>query len=174
MKTMSSLMLDTEALPGCCAWDREPTTEIFRRGFELCVVARDDGEGTVVPAASSIGTDVLVSLPAVLSSSDLTRATAVTKSAWYVLSGSHRTSTLSLKLRPGAAARFQVAVGEMIGRGDRVALLLDREVVGVLRFQHALTGDELAIDASFFCEGTEREKEACTRSFARQINSTLD
>ena len=173
MKMMSSITLNTVAPWGCNAWAREPTTETFRRGFELCVVARDAANGNVSAVASSTGDTVLINLPAALSSSDLKRVRAITKSSWYVLSGSHRTSTLLLKLKPSASARFQATLGGVISHGDQVAMLLNGEVIGMLLFQRQLTGEEIAIDASFFSEGTEKEKETVTRSLARQISSTL-
>jgi len=174
MKLLSLLGPNMEALWACGGYGRETTAETFRRGFELCVVAHDaHGEG-VSRALSTTGAALLVSLPALLSSSDVKRAKAVTKSSWYVLSGSHRTSTLLLKLKPETMGRVHQAIDRVVHRGDQVAILLDGEIVGVLVFQHALNGGEIAIDASFFSDGTEKEKELETRRLAQQINATLD
>jgi len=173
MKMMSSLMLNAVAFWGCSAWGRETTTETFRRGFELCVVSSDAGDQTVSRAVSRSGAPLFVHLPAALSSSDLKKAKAVTKSSWYVLSGSHRTSTLLLKLKSAAVSQFQESIHQAVSRGDKVAILLNGEVIGILMFERRPTGDELAIDASFFSEGTENEKEIETRHLAQQINSTL-
>jgi hypothetical protein len=173
MKLMSSVLLDPSSLWGCTAYSHETSVETFRRGFELCVVARDSTEATVTKAVSSTGDAFLINLPAALSSSDVSRARAVTKSSWYMLSGSHRTSTLLLKLKSGPAAHFRSILAEVISRGGQIAILLNGEVIGVLMFNHQLTGDEIAIDASFFSDGTEKEKESDTRNLALQINSTL-
>jgi hypothetical protein len=174
MKMMSSLMLNAVAFWGCSAWGRESTaTETFRRGFELCVVSNDSGDQTVSRALDRSGTPFFVHLPSALSSSGLKKAKAVTKSSWYVLSGSHRTSTLLLKLKPAAVSEFHEAITQVVSRGDKVAILLNGEVIGILMFERQPAGDELAIDASFFSEGTENEKEIETRNLAQQINSTL-
>lgn len=173
MKLMSSLMPDPSSLWGCSVYNHETSGETFRRGFELCVVARDSAEVTVTKTVSATGDTFLVNLPAALSSSDVSRARAVTKSSWYMLSGSHRTSTLLLKLKSGPAARFRSILAKVVSRGDQIAILLNGEVIGVLMFHHQLTGDEIAIDASFFSDGTEKEKELDTRNLAQQINSTL-
>src|SRR6195952_1802942 len=126
MKMMSSLMLNAVAFWGCSAWGREiTTTETFRRGFELCLVSSDAGDQTVSRAVSRSGTPFFVHLPAALSSSGLKKAKAVTKSSWYVLSGSHRTSTLLLKLKPAALSEFHEAIAQVVNRGDKIAILVN-------------------------------------------------
>lgn len=173
MKLVSSLLVNTAALWACAASGHGSTAETFRRGFELCVVARDANEGRVTQAISRQGQSLLIKLPAVLSSADLKWAKAVTKSTWFVLSGSHLASTLRLKLKPAAVAGFQATLDRVIGGGDQIAILLNGEVVGVLVFTHRLAADEIAIDASFFSDGTEEEKESDTQQLAQQIKSTL-
>lgn len=173
MKLMSSFMLNTAALWACTGYGHGAAVESFRRGFELCVVARDANRQGVCCASSASGRALLINLPALLSSSDLKRAKAVSKSSWYVLSGSHLTSTLLLTLKPDAAVRVQAAIERVIGCGDQVAILLHGEIIGVLMFSHSIDGGEIAIDASFFSDGTEREKELEARQLARQIKATL-
>lgn len=174
MKLVSSPIINSEIpTPWVHCEDRTAAGEIFRPGFELCVVALDaDGDG-VYRASSAMGRSLLVNLPAIISSSDLKQAKAATENSWYVLSGGHHSSTLLLKLKSGAVARAQKAVERVVARGEQVAILLDGEIVGVLVFQNSLTGSEIAIDASFFSEGTEKEKGLETRRLAQQINATL-
>jgi len=173
VKLVSSLTLNAAALWACAGPARATGIETFRRGFELCVVARDANEPGVCHASSRSGRTLLVTLPALLSSSDVQRAMAVTKSSWYVLSGSHRTSTLRLKLKPERLRRAEMAFDRVVGLGEQVALLIDGEAVGILVFQHPPQGNEIVIDSSFFSDGTEKEKELETRRLAAQINSTL-
>ena len=56
---------------------------------------------------------------------------------------------------------------------DRLAIVVNGEVVGVLMPLRPLTSDEFTIDASFFSSGTEEEKASDTRVLAQQIKSTL-
>lgn len=170
---MSLLLVNTATLWACSAIGHENPIRNFRPGFELCVVARDAAADNVAPAVGRNGQTLLVQLPALLSSSDLKRVKAVTKSAWYLLSGNHRSSTLLLELKAAAIAGFRAALDRVISRGDQVAILLNGEGVGVLMFNHPLADDQIAIDASFFSDGSEREKEAATRDLAEQIKSTL-
>ncbi len=170
---MSSLLVNTTTLWACTAVGHINSGETFRRGFELCLVAHDPGESGVARVHHRTGQSLLVRLPAAISSSDLKRAKAITKGSWYMLSGNPLTSTLLLKLRSRAVAGFRATLDRVISRGDQIALLLHGEAVGVLMFNRPLAKDEIAIDASFFSDGTEKEKESDTRHLADQINSTL-
>ena len=170
---MSLLLVNTATLWACSAIGWENPVRTFRPGFELCVVVRDANEDKVAPAIVRNGQSLLVQLPALLSSSDLKRVRAVTKSSWYLLSGNHRSSTLLLQLKAAAVVSFRAALDRVISRGDRIAILLNGEGVGVLMFNHPLTEDEIAIDASFFSDGTQKEKEAATHDLAERIKSTL-
>lgn len=173
MKILRSMLLNVAALLGCAGWSRDSAGQSQHGGLEFCIVSR--APGTDVESRLVTGTDntLLVNLPPAISSFDLKQARAATSSSWYLLSGNHRTSTLLLSLKPEAQARVQAAIRSVIDRGDRLAILLDGEVIGVLVLSHQLEGAEIAIDASFFSAGTEKEKEVETRTLARKINATL-
>lgn len=125
--------------------------------FELCVV----------------GPDGAPTHPPLLSGGDLTGVKAVTRSAWYVLSGRHSTSQVRLTVRPEAMARWQEGLRRAVSRGDRLALVLDDKVLGVMMVQQAPTDPEFAIDAGFFSTGTEKDKARDATDFARKIHGSL-
>ena len=73
-------------------------------------------------------------------------------------------------MKPEAVAGFQAGVSRAIARGDRIAILSQGEIHGVLWILHPVSGTEFTIDSSFFSSGTEAEKETDTRTLAREIN----
>jgi hypothetical protein len=141
--------------------------------FELCLIAPDGTPGAVPRTVRGGSDTVLVLLPPLLSGADLDGVRAVTKSAWYVLSGRHSTSQVVLEVKPEALARWQEASRLAVSRGDRVALVLDGAVIGVILVRQVAVDREFAIDASFFSTGTEPEKARDATTLARQIRASL-
>ncbi len=111
--------------------------------------------------------------PPLLSSADLAGARAVTRSAWYVLSGRHSRSRVVLRIRPESLGRWQEAARRAVSLGSRLALVLDGETVAVMMLTQVPLDTELAIDASFFSGGTERDKARDATVLARKITAGL-
>lgn len=112
--------------------------------------------------------------PPLLSSADLAGARAVTRSAWYVLSGRHSRSQVVLRVRPESLARWHEAARLAVSRGSRVAVVLNGKTVAVMMLTQAPADAELVIDASFFSTGTERDKAREATALARTISAGLD
>lgn len=169
---MHSLLLNFAFL-GCAISAQAIASDSNGNTFELCTVARDQESDVVSRRVSRGSATLLVKLPPVLSSHDLKRAKAVTKSSWSILSGGHRSSSLVLTLKPEAVLQFQKAIDSAIRRDERLAIVLHGEVLGILLVQHSIPGEDFEIDGSFFSQGTPEEKERETQTLAREINSTL-
>jgi len=141
--------------------------------FELCLVASVADSDAVPRPVRGRSDTVLVTAPPLLSGADLSRVKAVTRSAWYILSGRHSTSQVVLTVRPEALARWQEASRLAVSRGDRLALVLDGEVIAVIVVPQIPEGRDFAIDAGFFSTGTEREKARDSTTLAKQVRAAM-
>jgi len=169
-----SLVTDTFELNEESASGPEPSLTSLGFQFALCRVARASGPDVRHVPLPGDAPALALQFPALLENTDLTRVTAVTRTIWSTSRGRVRTSSLVLSVRPEAVARFQAAVQPVLDHGDRVALVLHGEVIGVLTLSAPVTGDEVSVDsAALLSPGEEAEPVAQTRNLARQINATL-
>ncbi|MEP6765093.1 MAG: hypothetical protein ABJB66_12310 [Gemmatimonadaceae bacterium] len=146
-----TLALVTGVLFACTTPDATPVT------FELC---------TVNPDSSFVR-------PAMLSGADLSSVKAVSKSAWYVLSGSHTQSKIILTIRPERVKDWLLATRFAVQEGSRIAIVIDGKSIGQLMWMKPPEGNELEIDASFFSSGNEDSKLDATKALAKRIKASM-
>lgn len=153
----------------------EPSLTALGIPFALCRVA--DGSGPDVRHVPLPGESPALALefPPLLENTDLHRVTAVTRTMWSTSRGRVRTTSLVLAFRPEAVTRLQAALQPRRDPGERVALVLHGEVIGVLALAAPVAAGELSIDGTALLLPGEEEADpvAQTRNRARQINATL-
>lgn len=111
--------------------------------------------------------------PPLLTTADLAGVKAVTKSAWYVLSGAHKTSAIVLTVKPASLDRWLNAIRATARRGDRVAIVVDGRSIGTMVLMQIPDGAEFEIDAGFFSSGTEAERANAAKMLASRITKSL-
>ncbi len=143
--------------------------------FELAVVPRDPDSTMATRQLPGGSGPVMVVEPPLLSGADLLKVRAVSQSKWYVLSGSHSTTTIVLTLKPDAAIRLAAALDRAVALADNLALVVDGQVIGVMggQLQQGLDQNQLSIDAAFFSTGTQAGRKADAKALARQIQASI-
>ncbi|MEO7997839.1 MAG: hypothetical protein ABI852_10365 [Gemmatimonadaceae bacterium] len=111
--------------------------------------------------------------PPLLTAGDLSDVKAVTRSAWYVLSGSHKSTAIILTVKPQSLDRWLNAIRAAARRGARVAIVVDGRSVGTMVLMQTPTGAEFEIDAAFFSSGTESDRANAARKLASAIKKSV-
>lgn len=154
---------------------RSPSASERRVTFELATVARTVDSMTGSRPDRQTGDSIPLVEPPLLTTADLLRARSVTRSKWYLLSGSQSTTTLILTLKRTSADRLSRDLDRAVAQGDNLALIVDGQVIGNLfgQVQKLLEQDQLTIDAGYFSAGTPAERKAEATRLARQIQAGI-
>lgn len=119
------------------------------------------------------GTGGRLADPPLLTAADLSKVKTVTKSAWYVLSGAHKSSAIVLTVKAQSLDRWLNAVRGAQRRGDRVAIVVDGKSIGTMVLMQTPGGADFEIDAGFFSSGTESERANAAKMLASGITKSL-
>lgn len=111
--------------------------------------------------------------PPLLTTADLSAAKAETKSAWYVLSGAHKSSKIVLTVKPESLDRWLSSISAAARRGDRVVIIIDGKSIGTMVLMQTPTRADFEIDASFVSSGTESERAVAVKELAAGITNGL-
>jgi hypothetical protein len=111
--------------------------------------------------------------PPILTTADVASVKAVTKSAWYVLSGRHETSKVVLTVKPASLVQWLSSIRAAASRGDHVLICIDQKSIGTMVLMQTPTDANFEISGSFISSGTEDQRSEAVKKLAAQIKQSL-